>query len=116
MLWSPGLPLIGTVQSLHLGRIVLAFLSKLLPYGGREGTFLDTILCAEQMRRHSTREPCRHQAVPVLFVKTQASKRQGGRVVLKRNRSGNQMASQVKATSLLSLSENWVFRSPGLAW
>lgn len=92
MLWSPGLPLIGTVQSLHLGRIVLAFLSKLLPYDGREGIFLDTILCAEQMRRHSTREPCRHQAVPVLFVKTLASKRQGGRVGLKRNRSGNQMA------------------------
>lgn len=76
--------------------------------------FLDKILCAEEMRRCSTRDPCRHQPVPV-FVKTLASEIQGGRVVLKRNRTGNQVASQVKATSLLSLSENRVFRSPGLA-
>lgn len=64
MLWSPGVPLMGAKQSLHLGRIGLAFLSKLFTYYGKEGTFLEEILCAEQMRRCSTREPCRHQPVP----------------------------------------------------
>lgn len=53
----------GAMQSLHLDRIGLAFLSKLLPYYGREGTFLEEILCAKQMRC-STREPCRHHPVP----------------------------------------------------
>lgn len=116
MLWSPELPLMGAVQSLHLGRIGLAFLSKLLPYCCRECTFLEEILCAEQMWRRSTREPCRHQAVPVSFVKTVAFKRQGGSGVLKGDRRGNQKASHVKASTLLSLSENRVFISPGLAW